>query len=87
MNTADEYDCIVAGAGTAGCVIAARLSEDDGARVLGAAAMVWLAQLTPSSSYAGHVLPALLVLGVGTGSSEERTGVSCCGERRARSDR
>jgi EmrB/QacA subfamily drug resistance transporter len=36
--------------------------------LLGAAAMVWLAQLTPSSSYAGHVLPALCVLGVGLGN-------------------
>jgi EmrB/QacA subfamily drug resistance transporter len=36
--------------------------------LLGAAAMVWLAQLTPTSSYAGHVLPALLVLGVGLGN-------------------
>src|SRR3954469_11984080 len=35
---------------------------------LGAVAMVWLAQLTPSSSYVGHVLPALLVLGVGMGN-------------------
>ena len=36
--------------------------------VLGAVAMVWLAQLTPESSYAGHVLPALLVAGVGLGN-------------------
>ena len=36
--------------------------------LLGAAAMVWLAQLTPTSSYAGHVLPALLVLGLGLGN-------------------
>jgi EmrB/QacA subfamily drug resistance transporter len=35
---------------------------------LGAVAMVWLAQLTPTSSYAGHVLPALLVMGVGMGN-------------------
>jgi EmrB/QacA subfamily drug resistance transporter len=35
---------------------------------LGAAAMVWFAQLTPTSSYAGHVLPALLVMGVGMGN-------------------
>jgi EmrB/QacA subfamily drug resistance transporter len=36
--------------------------------VLGAVSMVWLAQLTPTSSYAGHVLPALLVMGVGMGN-------------------
>src|SRR5205823_6307640 len=35
---------------------------------LGAVAMVLLAQLTPTSSYAGHVLPALLVMGVGMGN-------------------
>jgi EmrB/QacA subfamily drug resistance transporter len=35
---------------------------------LGTVAMVWLAQLTPTSSYAGHVLPALLVMGVGMGN-------------------
>jgi MFS family permease len=35
---------------------------------LGAIAMVWLAQLEPDSSYAGHVLPALLVMGVGMGN-------------------
>ena len=32
---------------------------------LGAGAMVWFAQLTPTSSYAGHVLPASVILGVG----------------------
>jgi MFS family permease len=37
--------------------------------LLGAGAMVWLAQLTPSSGYGGHVLPALLVLGVGMGAT------------------
>ncbi|HEY7074104.1 MAG TPA: MFS transporter [Solirubrobacteraceae bacterium] len=36
--------------------------------LLGAAGMVWLAQLTPDSSYAGHVLPALLVMGCGLGN-------------------
>ena len=36
--------------------------------LLGAAAMVWLAQLTPSSSYVGHVLPALVVLALGMGN-------------------
>ena len=35
--------------------------------LLGSAAMVWLAQLTPTSSYAGHVLPALVVMGLGMG--------------------
>jgi EmrB/QacA subfamily drug resistance transporter len=36
--------------------------------LLGSGAMVWLAQLTPSSSYAGHILPALVVIGVGMGN-------------------
>jgi MFS family permease len=35
---------------------------------MGAVAMVWLAQITPSSSYAAHVLPALIVLGIGMGN-------------------
>ena len=35
---------------------------------LGALAMVWFAQLEPDSGYAGHVLPALLVMGVGMGN-------------------
>jgi EmrB/QacA subfamily drug resistance transporter len=37
--------------------------------LLGAGAMAWLAQLTPSAGYGGHVLPALLVLGVGMGAT------------------
>jgi EmrB/QacA subfamily drug resistance transporter len=36
--------------------------------LLGAGAMVWLAQLSPSSSYAGHILPALVVMGLGFGN-------------------
>jgi MFS family permease len=35
---------------------------------LGAVAMAWLAQLQPDSSYAGDVLPALVVAGVGLGN-------------------
>jgi EmrB/QacA subfamily drug resistance transporter len=35
---------------------------------VGAIAMVWFAQLTPSSTYAGHVLPGLLVMGFGMGN-------------------
>jgi EmrB/QacA subfamily drug resistance transporter len=35
--------------------------------LFGSAAMVWLAQLEAGSSYAGHVLPSLLVMGVGMG--------------------
>jgi EmrB/QacA subfamily drug resistance transporter len=35
---------------------------------LGAVSLVWLAQITPTSSYVGHVLPALLILGVGMGN-------------------
>jgi MFS family permease len=34
---------------------------------LGAVAMLWFAQLAVDSSYVGHVLPALLVMGVGMG--------------------
>jgi predicted MFS family arabinose efflux permease len=35
---------------------------------LGAIAMVWFAQIEAGSSYAGHVLPGLLVMGVGMGN-------------------
>ena len=35
---------------------------------LGALAMVWFAQLDADSSYAGHVLPGLIVMGVGMGN-------------------
>jgi EmrB/QacA subfamily drug resistance transporter len=35
---------------------------------LGAVSLVWLAQITPTSSYVGHVLPALIVLGIGMGN-------------------
>jgi EmrB/QacA subfamily drug resistance transporter len=35
--------------------------------LLGVAAMIYLAQLTVTSSYAGHVLPAMLVMGLGFG--------------------
>jgi EmrB/QacA subfamily drug resistance transporter len=35
---------------------------------LGAAAMVWFAQIQTDSSYAGYVLPGLLILGVGAGA-------------------
>ncbi|UJA21978.1 MFS transporter [Thermoleophilia bacterium SCSIO 60948] len=33
--------------------------------LMGAAALVWFAQLEPNSSYAGHVLPGLVVMGIG----------------------
>ena len=36
--------------------------------VLAGGAMVWFAQLTPTSSYAGHVLPALLLMALGFGN-------------------
>jgi EmrB/QacA subfamily drug resistance transporter len=36
--------------------------------VLGAISMTWLAQISPSTSYAGHILPALIVMGVGLGN-------------------
>ena len=35
---------------------------------LGALAMVWFAQLDTTSGYAGHVLPGLIVLGIGMGN-------------------
>jgi hypothetical protein len=35
---------------------------------LGALSMVWFAQLDTTSSYAGHVLPGLVVLGIGMGN-------------------
>ena len=37
--------------------------------LLGAGAMAWLAQLTPTSSYSAHVLPALWMLGLGFGAT------------------
>jgi EmrB/QacA subfamily drug resistance transporter len=37
--------------------------------LLGAAGMAWLAQLTPSAGYGAHVLPALVILGVGMGAT------------------
>ena len=37
--------------------------------MIGAGALVWLAQLTASSGYFAHVLPALVVLGVGYGAT------------------
>jgi EmrB/QacA subfamily drug resistance transporter len=37
--------------------------------LLGAGGMAWLAQLTPTASYGTDVLPALLILGVGIGST------------------
>jgi EmrB/QacA subfamily drug resistance transporter len=37
--------------------------------LLGAGGMTWLAQLTPTAGYGTHVLPALLLLGVGIGST------------------
>jgi hypothetical protein len=30
--------------------------------------MVWLSQITVDSSYAGHILPALIVMGIGMGN-------------------
>lgn len=36
---------------------------------VGAGAMVWLTQLAPSSGYFGHVLPPLVVLGLGYGAT------------------
>ncbi len=35
---------------------------------LGVIAMLWLTRLTPSSTYASHVLPALIILGLGMGT-------------------
>jgi EmrB/QacA subfamily drug resistance transporter len=40
-----------------------------GGMIICAGALVWLAQLTETSSYFGHVLPALVVLGVGYGAT------------------
>ncbi len=35
---------------------------------LGAIAMAWLSQITVDSSYAGHILPALIVMGIAMGN-------------------
>ena len=37
--------------------------------LLGAGGMAWLAQPTPSAGYGAHVLPALVVLGIGLGAT------------------
>ena len=37
--------------------------------LLAAGGMAWLAHLTPSAGYASHVLPAVMILGVGMGST------------------
>jgi EmrB/QacA subfamily drug resistance transporter len=37
--------------------------------LLGAGAMAWLAQLTPTSSYGADILPALIILGLGFGAT------------------
>lgn len=83
LQTIKGYSPVIAGVAflplVGGLVIGANASTNallprTGARplvtaglVLGAASMVYLAQLTPTSSYAGGVLPALIVLGLGFG--------------------
>ena len=43
-------------------------AADAGHRRSARIAMLWFAQITPTSSYAGHILPGLVVMGVGMGN-------------------
>jgi choline dehydrogenase len=57
--TAGEYDYVIVGAGTAGCVLAARLSEDPAVRVC-------LVEAGPRDSHPFIQVPALVGAAIGT---------------------